>query len=70
MKQVKGTKKSGPDSQLKGISSVQLKLIDFCLFKLAGDLALKLQVRKAHTGCLQLPKNEHASDKHRNEVQG
>lgn len=60
MKQVKGTKHSGPESKLKGISSVQLKWMDFIFFKLAGELALKLQ----------LPKNEHASDKHRNEVQG
>lgn len=70
MKQVKGTKHSGPDSELKGTGSVQLKWMDFHLFKWAGDLALKIRVRKAQAGCLQLPKNQHASDKHRNEAQG
>jgi len=53
MKQVKGNKHSGPDSQMKAISSVQLKRMVFRLFKLAGILALKLQVRKAQAGCLQ-----------------
>lgn len=69
MKQVQGTKHSGPDSQLKGISSVQLKLMHFHLSKIAGDRALKFQVRKAQAGCLQLPKNNHASDKPRSKIQ-
>lgn len=54
VEQVQGTEQSGPENRRESALLNWNEWFSFLI--LAGDLALKFQVRKAEAGCLHLPK--------------